>query len=178
MSLLDRMGFVKRKSSTKATVSISDFQEKKAQFLFDIKAIVEIEDIPPELVINWDHTGLNYVPVSNWTMAEEGSKRVEIAGVEDKQQLTAVFGGTMSGHFLPLQIIYKGKTEKCFPSVSFPETWHVTFTPNHWANEKTTEDYINKILIPYIESKRKDCYASSSALVIFDRFKGQCTPAT
>ena len=30
-------------------------------------------------------------------MAEEGSKRVEITGKDDKRQLTAVFAGTMSG---------------------------------------------------------------------------------
>ena len=173
MSLLERMGYVKRKSSTKAKVTISDFNEKKEQYLFDIKTIIEIEDISPDLVINWDHTGLHYVPVSNWTMVKEGSKRVEIFGVDDKRQITVVFAGTMSGYFLPPQIIYQRKSKKCLPTVSFPKSWHVTFTPNHWATEKTTEDYINKILIPYIESKRKE--QSSSALVIFDCFKGQCT---
>ena len=36
----------------------------KAQFVFDIQAIVEMEEIPPDLIINWDHTGIHYVPVS------------------------------------------------------------------------------------------------------------------
>jgi hypothetical protein len=58
---------------------------------------------PEELVINWDHTGIHYVPVGNWMLAEQGSKRVEIAGVDDKQQITAVFAGTRSGGFLPPQ---------------------------------------------------------------------------
>lgn len=53
-------------------------------------------DIPSDLIINWDHAGLNIVPVSNWTMASEGSKRVEIAGLGDKRQITAVFSGTLS----------------------------------------------------------------------------------
>ena len=44
---------------------------------------------------------MRYVPVRNWTVAEEDSKRVEIAGVDDKKQLTAVFAGTKSGNFLP-----------------------------------------------------------------------------
>lgn len=82
----------------------------------------------------------------------------------------------MTGDFLPLQIIYQGKTKKCLPSVDFPKDRHVTHTPNHWANEVTTEDYINKILIPYVEKKRKDLAVDSPALVIFDRFRGQCTP--
>ena len=175
-NLLSRMGYVKRRASTKAKVSSTDFEERKAQFIFDIKALAEFEDIPESLIINWDHTGINYVPVSNWTMAREGSKRVDIIGVDDKRQITAVLAGTMDGHFLPPQIIYKGKTKKCLPSVEFPENWDVTYTQNHWANEKTTEDYIKKILMPYIKEKRITFGDEKAALVIFDRFRGQCTP--
>ena len=62
------------------------------------------------------------MPVSNWTMAKEGSKRVEIVGKGDKRQITAVFGCTMQGEFLPPQIIYAGKTPKCLPSAPFPSS--------------------------------------------------------
>lgn len=34
-----------------------------------IEVLVKMEEIP---TLNWDHTGLHYIPVSNWTMAEEG----------------------------------------------------------------------------------------------------------
>lgn len=61
--LMERMGFVKRRASTKAKVSVSDFDQLKAQFVFDIKAIIEMEEIPGELVISWDQTGIHYVPV-------------------------------------------------------------------------------------------------------------------
>ena len=38
---------------------------------------------------------------------------MEIAGIdEDKRQLTAVFGGKLTGDFLPPQVIYQGKTKK------------------------------------------------------------------
>lgn len=112
-SLLHRIGYVKRKATTKAKVCVSEFESIKAQFVFEIQAIVELEEIPPELIINWDHTGIHYVPVGNWTQAEKGSKRVDVAGVEDKRQITAVLAGTKSGQFLPPQIIYAGKTKKC-----------------------------------------------------------------
>ena len=52
-------------------------------------------------------------------MEKEGAKRVELVGIDDKRQITAVFAGTMGGHFLPIQLIYKGKTSKCLPSVDF-----------------------------------------------------------
>ncbi len=56
----------------------------KAQFVFDVTSIIEMEELPPDLFINWDHMGIHYVPVSNWTLAGKGSKRVEIARVDDK----------------------------------------------------------------------------------------------
>lgn len=123
------------------------------------------------MIINWDHTGIHYVPVSNWTLAEEGSKRVAIAGADDKRQITAVFASTKSGKFLPPQIIYAGKTKKCLPSVIFPNNWHVARTENHWANERTTEDYIRLIHLPYVTQTRKDLSLPEGhpALVIFDR---------
>lgn len=147
----------------------------KTQFLYDIEVIRDMEEVPDCLVINWDHTGINYVPASNWTMAKEGTNR---AGLGDKRQLTVVFGCSLSGDFLPPQVIYAGRSIKCVPCVSFPKTWHVTFTDNHWANERTTIDYITKILVPYVQEVRRSrsLSANHTALVIFDRFKGQCTP--
>ena len=73
-SILRRMGFVKRGASTKAKVSIENFEEIKAQILLDIKAVVEMEDIPFDLIVNWDQTGIHYVPVGSWMMDKEGSK--------------------------------------------------------------------------------------------------------
>ena len=177
-SLMIRMNFVKRKATTKAKISNVNFEENKTQFVYDVKAIMELEEIPDDLVINWDHTGIYYVPVSNWTMEAEGSKRVAIAGIDDKRQITAVLSVTMSGHFLPPQIIYKGTTRRSLPTVKFPAGWIVTFTENHWANELTTLQYIDEILLLYVKQKRKDLKLpdDQSCLVIFDRFKAQCTP--
>ena len=65
-------------------------------------------------------------------------KRVEIAGLDDKRQITAVFAGTAKGDFLPPQLIYQGKTPKCLPSVRFPPDWNITYSENHWSNEQTS----------------------------------------
>lgn len=82
--LLARMGFVKRRASTKAKIEIKNFEEVKAQFLLDIKVVCEMEEIPFDMVINWDQTGIHYVPVGSWMMEKEGAKRVEIVAVDDK----------------------------------------------------------------------------------------------
>lgn len=65
-----------------------------------------MDEVPPELIINFDQTGINYVPVSSWTMEEAGKKRVEIIGKDDKRQITVVFGASLSGDFLPVQLVY------------------------------------------------------------------------
>ena len=57
----------------KSKVFSADFEEHKSQFVYDVKSIIEFEDIPEDLVINWDHTGIYYIPVSNCTMEAEGS---------------------------------------------------------------------------------------------------------
>jgi tellurite resistance protein len=176
---LGKMNYVKRKATTKSKLTVQGFEELKQQYLLDIKAVVDMEEIPHDLIINWDQTGINYVPVSQWTMTKEGSKRVEIVGVNDKRQITAVFAGSLAGDFLPVQLVYQGKTKKCLPCVEFPANWHVTATPNHWCNEVTTLDYVQKIIIPYINKKKKELGmpATRSSLVIFDEFNGQTTDA-
>ena len=48
---------MKKKGSTVAKVA--NYEELRQQFLLDIKVVVELEEIPTELVINWDQTGVN-----------------------------------------------------------------------------------------------------------------------
>ena len=42
-SLLSHMGYVKRRGSTAAKVTVENFQQLREQFLIDIKAVVEVE---------------------------------------------------------------------------------------------------------------------------------------
>ena len=175
--LLKRLGMVKRKANTKAKVTVEDFEAAKEQFLLDIKNVVSLDEIPPALILNWDQTGINYVPVSSWTMESEGAKRVELAGKDDKRQITAVFGCSLVGDFLPPQLIYQGKTTRCLPQVEVPPDWHITYYVNHWSNESTMKDYVEKIIIPYIQKKREELNVlpDHRALLLFDNFKAQCT---
>ena len=87
-----------------------------------------MDEVPTELVINWDQTGINYVPLSAWTLEHEGAKRVEMIGKDDKRQLTAVFACSLSGDFLPIHMVYQGKIIKCLPKFQFPDNWGVTYT--------------------------------------------------
>ena len=144
--LLHRTGFIKRKATTKAKVSVEIFAELKSDYLLKIKNAIAMDEIPAELVINFDQTALNIVPTSDWTMEAEGSKRVQIIAKDDKRQITctAVLAGTLDGDFLPCQIIYQGTTTRCLPKYDFPNNWHITYSANHWSN----------VLNPYIVEKR------------------------
>ena len=73
-SVLNRMGFVKRKGTT-AKVSPEIFENLKETFLEQIRSTVVFEGVPVDLIFIWDQTGLNYVPVSSWTMEKEGGDK-------------------------------------------------------------------------------------------------------
>ena len=77
MSLLKRMGFVKRTATTKSTPGMSSevFERMKAVFLKQVARMVKLRDIPDSLIINLDQTGVKLVPTGDWTMAAEGTRR-------------------------------------------------------------------------------------------------------
>ena len=137
-----------------------------------------MEGIPGELIINWDQTGLNLVPAAQWTMALKGSRRVEIKEIDDKRQITGVFCVSLFGDFLPIQIIYGGKTNWCHPLFAFQRDWLISHSPNHWSNEGTmiTYMYIKYVINPYVDGVRDRLGKDQAALAIFDHFNGQLTP--
>jgi len=54
----------------KSKYSKADFSEVKRSFLRSVVETVTMEEIPPELILNWDQTGIMIVPSSSWTMHE------------------------------------------------------------------------------------------------------------
>ena len=104
-SILFRMGFVKHRGTTTAKINPDSLDNLWETFLEQIRSTVIFEDIPLDLIFNWDQNGLYYVPVSNWMMEKERAKRIEIKGLDDKRQFMAVFGGTLTGEFLPIQLV-------------------------------------------------------------------------
>lgn len=67
----------------------------------------------------------------------------------------------------------------CLPKYNFPGKWQVKYSANHWSNETAMKEYVDNILLPYIDEKRKafklaEDYPTS---VLFGNFKAQCTPS-
>ena len=113
---MKRMGYVQRRGSTQSKQKFTDeeFLQVKQSFIAQIQEMVKAHRIPDKLVMNWDQSGIQLMPSStcNWTMEEQGSRRVAIEGLNDKRKITATFTVTLSGEVLPLQLLYVGKTDR------------------------------------------------------------------
>ena len=154
-SLFKRMS-VKRRLATTGKVSIPEELQKEIEesHLYLIVKKVEDNKIPASLIINLDQTPSKFVPGCNKTLAKKGSKTVSIAGSTDKRMITATFSITLSGNFLPIQLIYGGKTKKSVPAEAFTPEFHVTANPKYYSNEKESLEMMRKIIIPYAEKER------------------------
>ena len=74
------MGFVRLRASTRTKITVPNFKEVKAEFVSNIMVLIEMDEILFDLIINWDQTGIHYVPVESWITEKKGSSRVEIVG--------------------------------------------------------------------------------------------------
>ena len=83
-------------------------------------------------------------------MEKERAKRIEIKGLDDKRQFITVFGGTLTGEFLPIQLVYWGSTAQCHSNFKFPDNWHITHSDNHWSN------VTKEIIIPLVKRKSRE----------------------
>ena len=64
----------REKGDNHSQILPANFEKVKKQCLSDICSMVVMEDIPEGLIMNWDQTGLKYVPVADSTFAEKRSK--------------------------------------------------------------------------------------------------------
>ena len=101
---------------------------REGEFLYinDIMNLIEIHNI----VLNLDQTPLKYVPWGNTTLAQISSSTVPIKNVSDKRMITGIFTISLDGQFLPMQLIYAGKTDNSIPNMDFPWIFHTFVTMN------------------------------------------------
>ena len=132
------MGFVRRMAMTgKVPISEEVRKEVEMTYFHSIVTTIENKKIPKSLVINLDQTPSKYVPGCNKTLAPKGVKNVSIARSTDKRTITATFSITMDGQFLPMQIIYGGKTSKSIPRVPFSDRFLFSANPSTIATTRS-----------------------------------------
>ena len=105
-------------------------KELEKSYLHGIVKKIEDNDIPQFLVLNLNQTPSKYIPVLKQTMALKRSETVPIKRTTDKRMITATFTIILDGHFLPLQLIYGGKTSKNLPRVNFPKSFSLSANPS------------------------------------------------
>ena len=109
-----------------------------------------------------------------------GEASVPVTNSSDYRQITGTFGISMAGEFLPIQLIYQGKTNKCHPNYNFPNGFPITHTPNHWSSESKSLKMMDRIIMPYVKQQIVDLQLRKNQewlLIITDVFKGQWTDA-
>ena len=134
--------------------------------------------IPDDLIINFDQTRLPYIVRGNSTLNEKVAKSVPLQGKGKKKQSTGTFAVSMTGDFLPMQLIYEGKTPRCLPKdVEFSKEFDVTFTSNHWSNEEKSEQLLDNVIFPHLKKKKDDLGlpGDQKSLLICDVFPRQTT---
>ena len=172
------MGFVRR-MKTSFKVSIPDGARKEIEFLFhhEIVSLIEEHDIPCSMIINIDQTPLKYVPTGNFTLAAKASTTATMEGGSYKRCITGTFGITFTNKFLPIQLIYGGKTEQSLPQFKFPEGFSTSLNPTHYSNVTESIKLIEEIIVPYLKEERKKLglEISHKGLLIMNVFTGQMT---
>ena len=172
------MGF-KRRATTTAKLPISEGakEELKILFLTDIVTCKEKYNVPESLILNLDQTPSKLIKTSRYTFAKGGSKDIPLAGSSDKRTITATFVISLSGNFLPIQLIYGGKTDRSIPRVKFPPSFSLSANPKHYSYTKEAIKVTNDVVIPYIKRERARLRLdeNQTAILIMDVFRGQMT---
>ena len=100
------MKFVQRKVTTsQSKYTATNFAEVKQQFLDAVVETVEMEEVCPELILNWDQTGIRIVSSSICTMDREGVSRIEMVGAKAPNYCSVLLHtfGRFPSHAINLQ---------------------------------------------------------------------------
>ena len=148
------------------------YEELKFSWKRKIANAIFEQKTQKEMILNFDQTALGFTAPNESTFTGKGVHSVPIANVDHKRQITASFCVNIVGDFLPVQLIYRGITDKCHPKVKFPESFHITHSQNHWSNKNIVIEYLKKLICADIKSKRQALKLPEN-----DVFKGQTTGA-
>lgn len=163
--LHNKMHWSIRKATCAAQKLPEDWEDKCAKSVLRKAYQIKEYDIPAELFINADQTQFVYAPGDKLTWAETGSSQVSLLGAEEKRAFMLLVGVAASGKAIPFQAVYGGKSKKSTPSpdsqkydAAITKGFKFVFstTDTYWSNHETMHQYVNEILVPYIETKKKE----------------------
>lgn len=177
------LGWTYKKATTSGQKLPQDWEDQMKLMLHRAAAAVRTHKIKhPSLVINWDQTGVNLMPTFHYTYHDKKTKQVPVVALDEKRQITAVVASALSGDMLPLQLIFGGqdtdkKQQKSVPKLNEElaqevlkkHSFHLTQTHNHWSTLDSMQDYVRKIIVPFVNNmKQQHSCLDSDTLLLFD----------
>ena len=110
-------------------------------------------------------------------MAEKGSNDVTVEGSNGKRCITETFAISLEGEFLPVHLIYAGKTVQSLPRYKFPKEFCLSVNPKHFPNSEESLKYFEEVILPYVKDQRSKLglLENQKTLIIMDVFTGQTT---
>ena len=84
--------------------------------------------------MDFDQTRVKYAFVANQTLSRKGSNLVAIKGLSFKKSITVSFRVTFNLEFVPMQLIYGGKSQRTLPRVNFPNSFSLNANEKHFSN--------------------------------------------
>ena len=104
--VLKQLKWSKRKGTTsKVDPSPQILAEEKFTFQRAISTAILERNIPAPRLVNLNQAPLSYVSPGKYTFSFKGVKNVPVKGVDDKRQISATFVVSLTGKFLPIQLI-------------------------------------------------------------------------
>lgn len=86
------------------------------------------------MIVNLDQTPSEFVQSPCHSVVEKSIVNVDLVGLGDKRSINATFVVTLYGRFLPMQLIYDGKTTGSIHRVDFPSSFSLSANPKHFLN--------------------------------------------
>ena len=80
-------------------------------------------------------------------MDQKGESNAPIAGISDRGNITATFSITLGNKYLPMQLIYQGKTCQTLPKVKFQDSFSLRLNESHYSNENEALKFIEEIIV-------------------------------
>ena len=109
-------------------------------------------------------------------MEKKWTRNAPISEIDDKRSITATFSITMENKFLPMQLIYKGKTSQSLPKIHFPNGFSLSANLKHYSNETESLKFLKDIILSYVKTERERLgLETQPALLIYDVFWRQTT---
>ncbi|KAG9075971.1 hypothetical protein FRC06_009782, partial [Ceratobasidium sp. 370] len=119
-----------------------------------------LHNVPPELVINADQTGVLYLGTGHKTWELKGVPQVPGFGQDEKHQFTLMVAVMAAGQIVPFQAIYKGTTKNSLPSERAQATCKsagFVFTlggHKHWSNLKSMQEWVIEDVVIFANKER------------------------